>query len=262
MSVLIGAGVAGGVALAGTATQVGTRLTIYGLSKYIEKKVDELITEDQEAYDTLIAKWNNFDRICRRIAKMSSGGPWLTVENIKMVAFYAIKKFIEWTVLSVINLPISKAIGALAGGKTGSILTSVFNAEFVYQVLVQPFKDQSFELFFKNLGQYVFDSLVSKKLKEIMWTKVIRNIPGVLSGWVRGSAMLGTVGSMALHAFIIAPAVILVGINFTTLLDTIQNMVKGSPSNTAIVIRSKAQEMENQKDELQKFVEAVKAANQ
>ena len=74
LSILIGAGVAGGVALAGTATQVGTRITIYGLSKRIEKKVDELITEDQEAYDTLMARWNKFDRICKKIAKMSTGG--------------------------------------------------------------------------------------------------------------------------------------------------------------------------------------------
>ena len=186
----------------------------------------------------------------------------MTVENVKMVAFCAIKKFIEWTVHPVIDLPISKAIGALAGGKTGSILTSVFKTEFVYKILVQPFKEQSFELFFKNLGQYVFDSVVGKKLKVIMWTNVIRKIPGVLSGWIRGSAMVGTVGSMALHAFIIAPAILLVGINFVSLFDTIQNMVKGSPSKTAIAIRSKAQQMENQKDELQKFVEAARAANQ
>ena len=149
----------------------------------------------------------------------------------------------------------------MAGGKTGSILSSVIKVEDLYKLLIEPYRQQNFELFFKNLGQRVFDSTISAMSQQIMWTKVIKEIPGLLSGWVRGSTMLGTAGSMALHAFILAPSIFLVGINFASLLDTILNMVNGSPSETAIAIRRKALELENQKDKLQEFVEAVRAAN-
>jgi len=240
ISLVVGAGVMGGIAAAGTATQLGTKAVIWKLSRDTKKAVDELLEQDERAYEPVRRAWKELDVICTRVQRMQEKWTWNEIVN---TAFWVAEKIIEFIV------PIG--LGRL--GKKAATLTktlfSIHTNEYFKTQIARPFLRGDYRLLFHNAVQFVRNMIDADEF----WIQFLQIFDMV------GAAAIVAISTLAGGIFI-STAGYLTTFNMSTLIDTIINMAKGSPSETAIAICKKANELEEQKVELERFVKSVRNA--
>lgn len=229
ISAVVGTGIAAG----GVITAYGTKAVLWKLSSDAKKEVDYILDEDEQAYADLQEEWNELNGIFKRVERMQQEWTWRDVVDGA-----------SWLLETVTKTIASFSLGKL--GKyvaiIGRSLLSALTDEYFKTNIVKPLLDCNFKLLFHNLASFF------KKIgnDRELWVDLLQ-----LSKMAFGVVTTGL--STAVGGFIAGSAGTLAIIGANELISAIISIKKGSVSDTAIIIRNKAEELEEQMHELHKF---------
>lgn len=230
ISAVVGSAVAAG----GFVTTQGTKAVLWKLSRDTKKKVDNILYEDERAYAKLRSEWNELDTICKSVERMQQE---LNLNDIVHGAF--------WIAEKVLNFIIPIGIGKVMkrGATIVKSLYSIYTNEYFKTKIGKPFRDGNYKLLFQNLASFVRRMIYNDEF----WEDVLH-----LSGLVFGTAITAVTATMGGVFVGISGGLAISGMN--ELISAIVNLARGSVSDVSKAIREKADELEQQKFELEEFL--------